>query len=159
MPRVKPGTEGLNPDNWRKVAEDAIVNRLLPLVPLGCAIENRPSERAPKMRVKAQIFYEEGPVASTVETPSGLTQRRLATYRVNVRMVEIRTHQGIYEFLDKIESMLNGFYPLDPSRSGPLRLAPDGDSYQQPDPKDTGEWFYTMLFQFELNTVQQENFV
>lgn len=138
--------------NWRKTAELAIVERLLPLSEQGCYIENRPEIAAPNARVRLQIYYERSSPVNTTNTGNGISQRKRATFRCNLWLKESSLHHEIYDFMGLVENALTGFRPIVGS---PHVLVPDDDQYQV----KQDAWFYSMAFTLETQFTQKENLV
>jgi Gp37 protein len=117
--------------------ENAITSRLAPLVQEGLNIENTPRSNRPQPKAKLIVFCENGNASSPI-THNSFVQEQVLTFRLNFELTDLRSHEGIYQYIESVENLLMGFTPMG-DRHGSFYLVSD-----QFIPGEKDHWSYTM---------------
>ncbi|MDD3012613.1 MAG: Gp37 family protein [Candidatus Gastranaerophilales bacterium] len=97
----------------------------------------------------AILVHYQGSSYSEPKSPGCIFQERKLEFSITVVMRNLRTHEGTYEYLDKVRDVLTGFKPENCGKMYPLKedfLA-----------EDNGLWQYGINFALTTNNIEADN--
>lgn len=130
-------------ENRLKLVEDAIATELQSLVDNGLAIENRPMPQGPMPRARAIVFFS----GESSNPPGGVARPMQQTstleFTINVELVDQRSQQLAYPFVEGIKALLVGFRP---TVEGISAVYHQSTRYEAMQVGDGIRWRYAMQF-------------